>query len=1221
MSPTHKLQQAGREFARWWEEVIRQQGVPPPPGDIREQARQMEGQAGRYEEVLTELLCRDVCLRQQKKVPVLLEDYLDHYPELREDAALFLEFLKEWTRAEEHRRTASRYKAKGNLGAGAQGTVVYVEDLIAKREWALKIPHRRDDDLRRAVRAGYGLPDHKNLVPFRGIDWYEGSLCLKYEYCAGGNLRTRLEKGPIPIEDVLVIVQGIAEGLAAAHDQGVIHRDLKPENVLFSADGVPKLADFDQAKLSAPGSIPTVEVAGTPVYRAPELTSWSEVGATRRSDVWSFGVLLYELLTGTRPFRDEQEMSTARAQDRLPRTPSRCRPDLKCRNVLLDRICLKCLEFAPEKRYADGKELLDDLRDFLRRGKVKAPAVGPWARGWRWLRKHPVRLLASLVVAVSILAAPVLLVSLVVAQWNHSKVIRNQVNDDLQEALGWQDKAHQGFFPELASESQVMGYWERSMIAVRRANVRGSDLAEEDEVRLRASKAERDILASQAGAQREYNALRTFDQLFDRITAQPLQEYDYPDRTTAESLAKDNYPELRAAFEKALRDYGFPLEDLEGARANEVVSRSPIRADLVAALDLLAMLWRKTRPPNQRGWKQLLQVATTVDNDPWRNDLRRALLQNDKVGDEKLARLLKKLPASSSQPRFTVFLLVSLVLGKEAPLEVLEALDRLRDRDKKDFWTNAALAHLHAGGRTPDWEKAIRYGVVADSLRESSAARSNLGQAFLEHGEIEAAINVLEKCCQSNDALPEAHNNLGVAYLCRHRLQDADREFDRALEAARRRQRPLFAPAVLNRGIVAFKQQRYGKAVQDYSLILANPTSDPLVRAKAYSNRGRACVELHARQAGVANRYLSVGTLTTGLLRQPGLDISFVTAGIAAQWLRQADQDFQQATKLDDRLPEIRTGRAWLLALKGDLAGAVQESQQAVAMKPKDADTWYVLASIQGARGDWVAAMTAGETAVRLDPGHWHARRQLGICLLRRPGRCKEGLRQLQRAYDASGGDVETLFQLAIAEAVNGQLDDARDKLKQVLRQDTEGAVDPSVVWTYQGLVEKNRELARRTEAILKGNQRWGSIEERERLVNENLQESRIRAAAELYAKMYADHLPESRDPRLPFRLKAAAAAVLVSQGRATDAQEPTEHDCALWRDRALQWGRIELGLLRSLAKESGRKAEVRQIVNAWQTYPPLAPIRDTGPLRKLGPDERTKLKAFWKELETLLDR
>src|SRR5713101_7048531 len=205
-------------------------------------------------------------------------------------------------------QTISHYKILEKLGEGGMGIVYKAEDTRLHRPVALKFlpaEFTRDEAAKRRfiheAQAASAL-DHPNIAVVHEVDETDdGRAFICMAYYQGGTLKERIEQGPLTIDESLNIASQIAEGLRRAHEVGIIHLDVKPANVLVTEQGVVKIVDFGLAKLTGdPRSSKSGRMAGTAAYMSPEQVQGIRVD--RRSDLFSLGVVLYEMLTGTRPF-------------------------------------------------------------------------------------------------------------------------------------------------------------------------------------------------------------------------------------------------------------------------------------------------------------------------------------------------------------------------------------------------------------------------------------------------------------------------------------------------------------------------------------------------------------------------------------------------------------------------------------------------------------------------------------------------------------------------------------------------------------------------------------------------------------------------------------------------------------------------------------------------------------------------------------------------------
>jgi serine/threonine protein kinase len=253
---------------------------------------------------------------------------------------------------------AGRFRLERLLGRGGMSEVWLAHDLELERPVAVKLLSSAGTAPRfeREARSAASL-SHPNIVGVFDYGQVEGRPYLVLEYVPGGTLAERLS-AQLPDEEVAEIARDIAAGLAHAHEHGIVHRDLKPSNVLFDDEGRAKIADFGVARALSDATLTTTgAVVGTARYMAPEQASGGEVGA--ESDVYAFGVILFELLTGRPPFEAEHpvaDMLTKSWQD-APAVES-IRPDAP---LFLATLAASALALDRHARPADGSALVAAL--------------------------------------------------------------------------------------------------------------------------------------------------------------------------------------------------------------------------------------------------------------------------------------------------------------------------------------------------------------------------------------------------------------------------------------------------------------------------------------------------------------------------------------------------------------------------------------------------------------------------------------------------------------------------------------------------------------------------------------------------------------------------------------------------------------------------------------------------------------------------------------------
>lgn len=214
-----------------------------------------------------------------------------------------------------------------------------------------------------------------------------------------------LRSGGQYFDTVARMIADVADALEHAHQNHVIHRDIKPSNLLLSGAGRLSVNDFGLARmLEQAGMTMTGEFVGTPAYMSPEQITAGRAPLDHRTDIYSLGATLYELLTLQRPFKGERRDETiAQIMHKEPKAPRKVNAKVP---VDLETICLKCLEKDPDRRCQNAKELADDLRRYVNRFAILAKRAGPVTRLVKWVRRRPavaaslVALLLAVVVAV-----------------------------------------------------------------------------------------------------------------------------------------------------------------------------------------------------------------------------------------------------------------------------------------------------------------------------------------------------------------------------------------------------------------------------------------------------------------------------------------------------------------------------------------------------------------------------------------------------------------------------------------------------------------------------------------------------------------------------------------------------------------------------------------------------------------------------------------------------
>jgi serine/threonine-protein kinase len=283
-----------------------------------------------------------------------------------------------------------RYRIVSELGRGAMGVVYKAEDPNLDRLVALKtIILPDDDDVRREYEKRFfleakaaGKLTHPHIVTTFDCGEHDGTVYLAMELLEGTDLRSRMIKEGVTALEAVEIARQVAEGLGYAHERGIVHRDIKPGNIMLNR-GAAKIMDFGLARMRlSDHKTSTGMVLGTPRYMSPEQISGQPLD--HRSDIFSVGIVLYEMLTGTRLYSGEsiEQVEHAITQtEHVP--PTRVVPGLP---AMLDFVVARALKKEPKLRYQDARELAADLATCLAELRAQSAGTEPSASGSRTVK-------------------------------------------------------------------------------------------------------------------------------------------------------------------------------------------------------------------------------------------------------------------------------------------------------------------------------------------------------------------------------------------------------------------------------------------------------------------------------------------------------------------------------------------------------------------------------------------------------------------------------------------------------------------------------------------------------------------------------------------------------------------------------------------------------------------------------------------------------------------
>jgi serine/threonine protein kinase/Flp pilus assembly protein TadD len=694
------------------------------------------------------------------------------------------------------------------VGRGGMGVVYEAEQTSLGRRVALKVlpfaaalDERRLQRFRNEAQAAAHL-HHQNIVPVYAVGCERGVHYYAMQYIEGrtvaeliASARRQADPAPagpaeaatppaaaLPTEAPLAgpaycraaagLAVQAAEALEHAHGQGVVHRDVKPANLLVDARGNLWVTDFGLAQVRTDVRLTlTGDLVGTLRYMSPEQALARGAAVDHRTDVYSLGATLYELLALEPAFDgdDRQELlrQIAWEEPRPLRQVARAVP------ADLETIVLKAMAKDPAERYATAQELADDLKRFLKDEPVLARRPGLVQRARKWARRHRPAVWsagAALVVALAALAGSV--------GW----VVRDRAARQARAAADLQAALHE------AQRARDDRKWPQAEAAARRAEALLADGAADAELAGRVQRLLRELAEEEADGR-----------MVARLEEVRLLQAAVNEQENRFALERA-MPEYRRAFET----YGCRAgETAAGEAAARIGGRPPaVRGTLVAALDHWLDLAREAKA-SELSW--LGEVLAAADADPWRQRLREARRTRDRRALEQLAREVDV----TRQPPQALFLLDRSLQAVGAVDSAVALLRRAQEAFPGDFWTNQNLGTTLAQGPSPQLDEAIRFLTAAVALRpDSPGARLNLAAALYRRGRLDEAIAGLRKVIQLDPAYAEAYDNLGLALADKGRLDEAMTAYRRAAEL-----KPTLAEAHHHLGVILARKGRFDEAI------------------------------------------------------------------------------------------------------------------------------------------------------------------------------------------------------------------------------------------------------------------------------------------------------------------------------------------------------------------------------------------------------------------------
>ena len=682
------------------------------------------------------------------------------------------------------------YKLLQPIGEGGMGTVFLAEQTHpVQRKVALKVIKPGMDSRQviarfEAERQALAMMDHVNIArvfdagatesgrPYFVMELVHGVPITKY--CDDNYLtpRARLE-----------LFIPVCQAIQHAHQKGVIHRDIKPSNVmitLYDGKPVPKVIDFGVAKATEQKLTERTlftqygTMVGTLEYMSPEQAEMSALGVDTRSDIFSLGVLLYELLTGSTPLSHKRVREVAYSEvlrmikEEEPPRPStrlsdsgealaRSRPNAKrnrrsCRELMrgeLDWIVMKTLEKDRKRRYETANGLARDVERYLHDETVQACPPSAGYRFRKFARRNKRALASAAMLGLTLLA----------------------VLGTVAGTIGWvaRDRAAR----QLTMEVEVN-------LAVNEAE-RFRRVANYPQA-LSAAKRADGLLAHGTASQGLKDRVRLVRQDLEMILR--LEGILFDLTSLKQNPLWFDFVKLDSEYARAFRNYGIDVEALEPAKAGELIWDRPIGLQLALALDAWAEARRYTltspvpAPPQDKSWEQLLAAASAADPDPWRVRLRGVL---EKRNREALVEVAAA-GTPDDVPALSLGLLARALSDHGAYAQAETLLRRAQRRHPTSFWLNYDLAKTLLRQEPPLRDQAIRFLSVALALRpDSPAVYATLCGALADAGAWEEAAALCQEAVRVKADSAMLHLSYGNALGHQGKEEQAVPEYRKAI--------------------------------------------------------------------------------------------------------------------------------------------------------------------------------------------------------------------------------------------------------------------------------------------------------------------------------------------------------------------------------------------------------------------------------------------------------
>jgi len=928
------------------------------------------------------------------------------------------------------------YKLIEQIGEGGMGTVYMAQQTVpVKRAVALKIIKAGMDTRQviarfEAERQALALMDHPSIAKVldAGTTGGEspGRPYFVMELVKGVSITRYCDEHRLTPRQRLELFIPVCQAVQHAHQKGIIHRDLKPSNILVAQyDGrpVPKVIDFGVAKAAGqPLTDKTLmtgfgSLIGTLEYMSPEQAEINQLDIDTRSDIYSLGVVLYELLTGSTPLdrkrltqaaftemlriirEEEPQKPSTRLSDSTDSLPSisaqrHMEPAKLTRSVRgeLDWIVMKALEKDRSRRYETANGFAADLQRYLDDEPVQASPPSAWYR----FRKFARRKKTALAMAACVLLA----LAGIAGGLGWAVRDRTAREEEIGRKEAQQRDEIDREVTRALDEAGALGNqakWPEALSAIERAR-KLLEAAGRQEFPQRLGDLEADV--TMVLRLEEIYRKPKRDLKSDLVAVMGSDgTYREPKRTAISSEKEFFWGRQQdAAFARAYREFGIDADSVEPAEAAARMTGRSIGRELAKGLDQWAAMRRRARESNDPSWKKLVEIARQADPDVWRDRCREGLLRGDRHALEQIA---ESLPIRQVPPA-TLWLLGDYLMELGARDKAVALLRQAQHAYPDDQWINEYLAWFCLSKfQPPLLDDALRFYSVSSALGpRHPAIHFSIADVWMAKGAVDEAIAECSQVIELNPENVEAWHRRGYAHLEAHQYEKAIADWSKVIELD-----PKIAAAWNNRGCAYGRMAKWDNSIADVSkAIELDPKS-----AVAWHNRGLEYSNLNQWDKALAD-------FSKAIELDPEDAIAWTGRGRAYHELNQLDKalaDVSKAIELDPKHAAAWNGRGLVHRELKQWDNAFADLSKAIELDPEDAAGWYNRGRVYWELNQRENAIADYSKAIELDPklaNVWNNR-----------GRGYNELKQWENAIADLSKAIELDLKLAAAWSARGR--------------------------------------------------------------------------------------------------------------------------------------------------------------------------------------------------------